>query len=91
MWETVGELTAGTAVFDRRSPRQGSVNAEVAVDVNAAGLLDVLLTGLERAAGGVTARASRWLLLRGRRLQKTHRNRRRSTAASNIWPFCGRR
>lgn len=48
--ETSGELTLGASVFDRRMPALWTPNVEVAVDVNAAGIVDALLTGLERAA-----------------------------------------
>lgn len=48
--ETAGELTAGAAVCDRRAMGAATPNVDVAVDVNAAGVLDALLTGLERAA-----------------------------------------
>jgi len=48
--ETTGELTLGASVFDRRMPALWTPNVEAAVDVNAAGVVDALLTGLERAA-----------------------------------------
>jgi purine nucleosidase len=50
--ETAGEITAGATVFDRRAIGAASPNVDVAVDVNTAGVLDALLTGLERAADG---------------------------------------
>lgn len=49
--ETTGELTSGATVFDRRGRSIATANVDVAVDVNEAGILDALLTGLERAAG----------------------------------------
>lgn len=49
--ETTGELTAGATVFDRRGQARWSANVDVAVDVNESGVLDALVTGLERAAG----------------------------------------
>lgn len=48
--ETAGELTAGMTVFDRRSLMQSTSNIDVAIDVNVSGVVDALLTGLERAA-----------------------------------------
>jgi inosine-uridine nucleoside N-ribohydrolase len=48
--ETVGELTRGCTVFDRRMNRQWRVNVDVAVDMNTDAVLDYILTGLRRAA-----------------------------------------
>ncbi len=48
--ETVGELTRGCTVFDRRLNRQWRTNMDVAVDVNTEAVLDYILTGLRRAA-----------------------------------------
>lgn len=48
--ETVGELTRGCTVFDRRLNRQWRANMEVAVNVNTEAVLDYILTGLRRAA-----------------------------------------
>ena len=49
--ETSGELTSGCTVFDRRHVPHGPPNVDVAIDVNVSGVIDALLTGLERAAG----------------------------------------
>jgi inosine-uridine nucleoside N-ribohydrolase len=49
--ETAGELTSGQTVFDRRHVTQAAANADVATDVNVAGVIDAILTGLERAGG----------------------------------------
>ncbi|MCE9603842.1 MAG: nucleoside hydrolase [Planctomycetia bacterium] len=48
--ETTGEITAGATIFDRRHEPQWSPNCDVAIDVNVAGVVDALMTGLERAA-----------------------------------------
>lgn len=48
--ETAGEICSGTTVFDRRNVPTWAANVEVAFDVNPAGVLDALLTSLERAA-----------------------------------------
>jgi purine nucleosidase len=48
--EVSGEITSGATVFDRRSPARWSPNVYVALEVNAAGVLDALLSGLEHAA-----------------------------------------
>ncbi len=48
--ETAGEITAGALICDRRNIAQWQANLDVAVDVNAAGVLDSLLTSLEQAA-----------------------------------------
>lgn len=48
--ETSGDLTAGAMICDRRNFGGAAAAIDVAVDVNAAGVLDALLTGLERAA-----------------------------------------
>lgn len=48
--ETSGDLTAGAMICDRRAFGGANPSIDVAVDVNAAGVLDALLTGLERAA-----------------------------------------
>lgn len=48
--ETSGELTAGATVFDRRPEPQWNANCDVATDVNVAGVIDAIISGLERAA-----------------------------------------
>lgn len=48
--ETAGELTAGATIFDRRHEPQWSPNCDVAIDVNVAGVVDAIVSGLERAA-----------------------------------------
>jgi inosine-uridine nucleoside N-ribohydrolase len=48
--ETSGEITSGATVFDRRNVPKWATNVDVAIDVNSAGVLDALLTSLERAA-----------------------------------------
>lgn len=47
--ETVGELTHGATVFDRRRVTENRPNMEVAVDIDAPAVLDVILRGLEAA------------------------------------------
>ncbi len=48
--ETSGEVCSGATIFDRRNVPTWPANVEVAYDVNTAGVLDALLTSLERAA-----------------------------------------
>jgi purine nucleosidase len=48
--ETAGEICSGATIFDRRNVPQWTANVEAALDVNPAGVLDALLTSLERAA-----------------------------------------
>lgn len=48
--ETTGDITSGATVFDRRPDPQWSPNCDVAIDVNVAGVVDAIVSGLERAA-----------------------------------------
>ncbi|MFV2068089.1 MAG: nucleoside hydrolase [Pirellulales bacterium] len=47
--ETTGDLTRGQTVFDRRRVPYGRPNMEVALDVDAAAVMDQILTVLKRA------------------------------------------
>jgi inosine-uridine nucleoside N-ribohydrolase len=44
--ETLGELTVGATVFDRRPEFRGRTNMEVAIDVDAAAVRDAVVRGL---------------------------------------------
>ncbi len=46
--ETAGELTTGATIFDRRSVSEWRGNMDVAVEVDAAGVVDTILRGLGR-------------------------------------------
>jgi inosine-uridine nucleoside N-ribohydrolase len=48
--ETSGEIASGATVYDRRTPTRWTSNVYTTLDVNAAGVLDAVLSGLERAA-----------------------------------------
>ena len=48
--ETLGELTVGTTVFDRRRVPAWRHNMEVAVDMQADGVIDAIIRGLNGAA-----------------------------------------
>lgn len=48
--ETLGELTAGTTVFDRRRVPAWRHNMEVAVDMQADGVIEAIIRGLKAAA-----------------------------------------
>ena len=47
--ETIGELTTGALVLDRRSVPRWRHNMYVATDVDAAGVMDVIMRGLAEA------------------------------------------
>ena len=48
--ETLGELTVGTTVFDRRRVPAWRYNMEVAVDMQADGVIEAIIGGLNGAA-----------------------------------------
>jgi inosine-uridine nucleoside N-ribohydrolase len=48
--ETQGELTSGETVFDRRTVPQWRHNVYVATKVDAAGVMDVVIRGINEAA-----------------------------------------
>ena len=48
--ESAGEITQGATVFDHRPLAEGRANVEVAVDVDAPAVIDVILRGLALAA-----------------------------------------
>lgn len=48
--EVSGELTTGATVFDRRARPETRANMEVAVDIDAAGVMDAILRSLNEAA-----------------------------------------
>ncbi len=48
--ETMGDLTVGETVFDRRQISEGQPNMEVAVDVDADAVMDVIMRGLKSAS-----------------------------------------
>lgn len=48
--ETMGDLTVGETVFDRRQITEGQPNMEVAVDVDANAVMDVIMRGLKSAS-----------------------------------------